>query len=99
MCSGRHCRPRDRERMQGDTEPGKSVCANEGRGRVYLAKQRAGPERQTSSKRRWPRGAFSLEQSIRNSPAAAAKVTATRQFSRRLRHDVSRVSFQDPAWW
>ena len=60
MRSGRYCRTLYSKRMQGDTEPSQLVSANETEGRVYQAKQRVGPERQTSSKRRRPREAFSL---------------------------------------
>ena len=47
MCSGRHCRAADCERMQGDTEPGQVVSVSEIGGRAYQAQQRVGPERQT----------------------------------------------------
>ena len=46
MCSGRHPRAADSERMQGNTEPSQLVSANEAGGRVYQAQQRVGPERQ-----------------------------------------------------
>jgi hypothetical protein len=49
VCSGRHCRTPHSKRMQGDTEPSQMVSASETGGRVYQAKQRVGPERQTQT--------------------------------------------------
>jgi hypothetical protein len=60
VCSGRHRRTRNSERTQGDTVPSQLVSANEAGRRVYQTKQRVGPERLTSSRRRRPWGAFSL---------------------------------------
>ena len=60
MCSGRHCRNRNSKRTQGDTEPSQLVSADEAGRRVHQTKQRVGPKRLTSSKRRRPWEAFSL---------------------------------------
>lgn len=60
MCSGQYCKTPHSKCMQGDTEPSQLVSANETGSRMNQAKQRVDPERQTPSKRRRPRGAFSL---------------------------------------
>jgi hypothetical protein len=48
------------KRMQDDHEPSRLVSESETGSPVCQARQRVGPERQTSSKRRRPRAGFSL---------------------------------------